>query len=120
MNVKAKFTEVDYNPHMSDFYGNHYRVTLTYQKRRMSTIYSMGTAYTEPPTVAEVLECLFLDASHYDDCDGFEDWCSDYGYDTDSIKAERIYKAIARQAFALHRLLGDDYDAIRKEVIGEN
>lgn len=44
------------------------------------------------PDAADVLHSLLLDASvTYATC--FEDWASEYGYDTDSRKAEDIYNA---------------------------
>jgi hypothetical protein len=36
-----------------------------------------------------------------------EDWCADYGYDTDSRKAEARYKTIQRQSAKLLKFLGN-------------
>lgn len=41
------------------------------------------------PTEASVLHSLILDIDGASEA--FDDWCSQYGYDTDSRKAERIY-----------------------------
>jgi len=38
----------------------------------------------------EVLWSLLMD-SEYGDIGSFDDWCSDFGYDNDSIKASKIY-----------------------------
>ena len=58
------------------------------------------------PAVADVLPNLLLDGSAFFDAEGFEDWCANYGYDHDSIKArdtfdacDKIGRGIAR-AFA--------------------
>lgn len=58
----------------------------------------------EPPTAAEVLDSLASDASSADQ--SFEDWCGDYGYDTDSRKAEAAYNACRETMFNLRKLLG--------------
>lgn len=42
------------------------------------------------PHVASVLHCLLLDAKAIDQ--SFDDWCGDFGYSTDSIKAASIYQ----------------------------
>jgi len=38
----------------------------------------------------------------------FADFCGEFGYDTDSRKAEGIYRACGRQAANLKRMLGED------------
>ena len=43
-------------------------------------------------------------------CEGaqLEDWCGEYGYDSDSRKAERTYKAIHEQSEKLAGFLGSE------------
>jgi len=63
-----------------------------------------GTAIP-PPELIDVLYCLVLDASVLDfAC--FEDWADEYGYDTDSRKAERIYKDCLETGLKLRQILG--------------
>jgi len=38
----------------------------------------------------------------------FEDFCSDYGYDSDSRKAEKVYKAVVKELKALQTLFSDE------------
>jgi len=61
-----------------------------------------------------VLECLI------DDCYGadeeFKDWAETLGYDTDSIKARTIYKAVVAQTKKLRALLGDGFDTIADSI----
>jgi len=38
---------------------------------------------------------------------GFEDWAENYGYDTDSRKAEKIYNECLKQALALRACIGE-------------
>jgi hypothetical protein len=82
----------------------------TYDKRAF-----MAWTDPEPPTVAEVLDNLASGASSADQ--SFEDWCSDFGYDTDSRKAERTYSAVREQTFSLRKLLGHrDFEALLQNV----
>ena len=85
-------------------------VTLRYKRRKMTVPYFTGSAITREPDAADVLDCLLSDASGYDAARGFEDWCADYGYDTDSRSAEHTYQQIERQSKKLRVFLGDLYD----------
>ncbi len=67
---------------------------------------SAASAQPEPPALAEVLDCLASDSESYDSARTFEEWAGDYGYDTDSRRAERMYREISEQAHALRLLLG--------------
>jgi hypothetical protein len=58
-----------------------------------------------PPTAEEVLDCLLSDAMALE-YDTFEDWASDYGYDTDSIKARDTFHFVRKQSKQLITLLG--------------
>lgn len=61
----------------------------------------------QPPPLADILYSLVQDASVLDS-GGFENWASDYGYDTDSRKAEAMYQACLKIALELRALLGAD------------
>lgn len=68
-----------------------------------------------PPSAAEVLDCLAMDASAMDE--SFEDWAADFGYDTDSRKAEAAYTACRESGFALRKLLGSaDFAVLLNDV----
>lgn len=60
-----------------------------------------------PPPVADVLSCLLLDFSAINSL--FEEWCAEYGYDTDSRKAEKLYNQCRENAIKVMRLLGADF-----------
>jgi hypothetical protein len=60
------------------------------------------------PKAADVMGDLLLDAESYDDADGFEDWARDFGYDTDSRRAERMYLACGETSRRLRNYLGAD------------
>jgi hypothetical protein len=78
------------------------------QPRRLTVPFSQGSAHTAEPTAYDVLNCLLLDASSADE--DFDYWCGNYGYDTDSRKAERIYKLVRAQTKKLRRFLGPEFD----------
>ena len=113
--IVASAEWADTNPNMSDMpYGSsHWRVRLTRQangtpRRQMTIPFSMGPALSREPQADDVLECLLSDASSADQA--FEDWARDYGFDTDSRKAERTYKAVTTQTEKLRRFLGDAFE----------
>ncbi len=98
----------DSNPNMdSSTAMDHWKVTIRAGRSRMSTVFSMGYGHKgNAPTLADVLDCLASDASSVAQAD-YDEWARDMGYDTDSRKAERTYKACVRQGEKLKRLLGD-------------
>jgi hypothetical protein len=59
------------------------------------------------PDAADVLYSLVSDASVLDS-GSFEEWASDYGYDTDSRKAETAYRACLDIALKLRNSIGED------------
>lgn len=63
--------------------------------------------YTEKvmaPRAAGVLHCLIMDSSACGQ--SFDDWCSDYGYDTDSRKALETYLTCQSNHQKLRRVIG--------------
>ena len=95
------------NPNMDDFKGNHYTVTISMGDKRMSVAYSMGMALTGKPKIDDVLDCLANDAAGVENARNFEDWASEYGYDTDSRKAYGTYQILGEQAKQLRQWLGN-------------
>lgn len=59
------------------------------------------------PDLADVLYSLVSDADVID-AGGFEDWASNYGYDTDSRKAEATYRDCLEAALKLRGAIGDE------------
>lgn len=92
--------------------ARHYKVTLSvpYTDRRMTVSYHMGSGLKHKPKTIEVMSGLLLDASGVAYGQSFEEWASDYGYDTDSRKAEAIYQACREQTEALRNFLLTDGD----------
>jgi hypothetical protein len=92
-----------------------WRVTLSSKAGLHSFDYFTGLglrtlekAYRKPkkPKVADVLHCLIMDSSAADE--NFHDWCANYGYSDDSIKAMNTYRACLEVAQALRKHFSPD------------
>lgn len=70
--------------------------------------------YVSLPTLDSVLESLFLDASAYSE--SFDSWCSNCGYDSDSIKALNMYQACCENGKKLRKALGTSYHDVAREL----
>lgn len=61
--------------------------------------YKREVVYTRKPLpaphAADILHCIIVDST--DNHDSFEEWAREYGYDTDSRKAEETYNACRKQ-----------------------
>lgn len=99
------------NPLMPDSWmTRHFLVTFKLEERRLSVPFSGGDLafanrpYGQPSAV-EVLECLCSDAYSADE--SFEDWCADFGEDTDSRRAYATRQAVQKQTNDLREFLGE-------------
>ena len=72
---------------------------------KMTVDYHMGSAHTGEPRLADVLESLRMDANSPD---SFTEFCDEFGYDADSIKALKIWKACVSIKIRIRKLLGDN------------
>ena len=70
--------------------------------RQHSGDYFMGIGLKGRPTAATVLHSLILDSSA--NGQSFPGWCSDFGYDADSIRAFEIYRKCLDIAESLAKL----------------
>ena len=93
----------DGNPHMFDYF--------TGLGRRQ------GLKSPKPPTVADVLYSLLTDASA--EQRNFHEWCSDYGYSTDSISALNTYRACLDTAAALRKCFSYELLAELRDLLAE-
>lgn len=89
---------------------NPWRITLGIKgtRRTMTVDYWTGKGIIDDPTAANVLSSMLSDADveQYD----FPEWAYCLGYDSDSIKARKVYDECVRQTRKLHRFLGDAFD----------
>lgn len=67
----------------------------------------VNSNHIEPvePSNYDLLACLTKDGPWT-----FEEFCADFGYSTDSRKAEKVYKAVVKEYEGLCRVFGDDPD----------
>lgn len=90
----------------------HFKCTLKRPGRQLTTFFSMGPAHSREPSAADLLDCLASDASGYENARGFEEWASEYGYDPDSRRAEKIFRTVEKQTEKLKRFMGDEYETL--------
>jgi len=76
------------------------------------THFSQGSAHTEEPTAAEVLECLASDARSVVDSADVLDFASEFGWELDTPEAlnhlRRVFAGCTETLDALDRLVGED------------
>lgn len=60
------------------------------------------------PTKNEVLQSLAMEASSLVSMPTFEEWCSDFGYNSDSIKDKKMFDYSYEQTAKVKSLLGSD------------
>lgn len=89
--------------------ANGYHCTLRYKGRQYSFDFWMGSGLTGEPDTEGCLDCLLSDSMSADQ--SFEEWCNEYGHDTDSRKAEAIWKACQKVRENMQRLLSEDFEA---------
>lgn len=108
--ITMQAEKVDRNPNLIDedwaATARHFRVTLRMKNRRLTTYFSQGPGIERDPRPEDVLDCLASDAADVENNTSFEEWAKDLGYDPDSRRAERVYRACLREAARLRRFLG--------------
>ena len=82
--------------------GNKYRITLTYNNKTVWFIYNDN--YMNKSDLKDILYCLILDATAYENAYNFADFCNEFGYDSDSMKAYKIYQACKKQLDRYNKL----------------
>lgn len=113
---KTECVRTDSNPNMENSRDmDHWRVTLKRKQGRvweqMTIVFSMGFAHNgKQPGADDVLNCIALDSGALEM--SFGDFCSEFGYDEDSRKAERTWEACKKQ--------GEDFEsAFGRELLIE-
>lgn len=98
-----RYGEAEYREDMA----NDWKVTLRFKGRRLTTDF-YGGELVENPNAADVLSSLILDARIGEE--DFEDYCANFGVDSDSRSAYATWKACRDGAAKLHRFLGEDFN----------
>ena len=111
----------DSNPNMKDSQNmNHYKVTIKrrfkvlgnyldtrYGFKQMTLFFSQGYGVEGEPTLESVLNCLISDSY----CGvTFQEFCDNLGYNNDSRKAEKTFKATLKQTSKLKKLLDNKFN----------
>lgn len=91
-----------------------YACKITYLGKSYVFNYWMGSAHTKAPTVKDVLYSFLMD-----DVTGltFNDFCNEFGYDNDSIKALKTYQACEEQTKNFNRLFDEEEREILRELL---
>ena len=110
VNASIKMEYLEHRPYFPDENASRdvYRVRIRRKGKQFT--FTFGTNLLgDKPTAYDILACL----TKYDP-GTFEDFSSDYGYDEDSRKAERIYKAVVKEWLNVERVFGDCLDELRE------
>lgn len=104
--LKMQILSSAYKLHFEDDIQQRYVFKIKLIKGGKQYTFEFGQSLSEgsnEPTLYSVLACL----TKYDP-ETFEDFCANYGYDNDSRKAEKIYKAVVKEWKNLNRLFTSD------------
>lgn len=90
-----------------DKYARHFFMVITRQVNgktiEIEGEYSQGSGIKELPTKADYILALLTDTSGIEG-QTFKDFCSNFGYDEDSRRAERIYRACMNEYEDLRKM----------------
>ena len=87
-----------------------FNCTLTRNGKRYTFNFGQSIAAGNvEPTMYDILTCL----TKYDP-ESFEFFCGEYGYNTDSIKALKTYKAVKREFNGVNRLFSDILEELQE------
>jgi hypothetical protein len=86
--------------------------------RYPTTRNSLPLAPLPAPKLEDVLYSLLMDASAYRMT--FDEWCDEYGYDTDSRKDHAMYMQCSEAGLKLTRLVGSNHALQKLEELFQN
>lgn len=114
--LTIKYVNTTFNPMWNDTaVRNCYKVVLKRNGVQMTYTFwdsIHNTRLDEEPSPYDVLACL----QTYEPEDTFEAFCLEYGYDSDSIRALKIYKAVWREYAKLRKLFSVEELALLAEI----
>lgn len=103
--ITMKVSSPKYGPVEWDKDYDHYRFPVTLRKdgKSMRVLFTQSRAQgSTPPDEYDIITCITKS-----DPGSFEDFCAEFGYDSDSRSAERIYKAVKREWENVLRVFGE-------------
>lgn len=98
--------------------GNRHTVGVSFNGKRLQFDFWASLAEPEMRTdsdLIEALDCFMRDGLSGND-NTFEEFCSEFGYDEDSRKAERVYRDCQRHGKKAERVFGSDLNEIYDEI----
>lgn len=85
-----------------------FKCKLTRNRKSYTFFFGQSIANgSTPPTMYDILACMTKS-----DPGTLEEFCDEFGYDTDSRKAERVYRMCCHEWDAMQRLFGDVMDQL--------
>lgn len=103
-------TDGDWHPD-----SRHFAFTFHRGDKTLTGTYSMGSAVKGPVNPQDVFSSILLDTSEIENGADFEEWAGDLGFDTDSRKAERTYKACVAEWESLQAMFSQtEIDGLRE------
>ena len=109
--VKILVLGKEYKKHFADDKQKRwvFKLRLTRNIQRYTFEFGQSIAEGEmPPTMYDVLSCL-----QKNEIGTFQDFCSDFGYNDDSIRAYKTYKAVLKEYNAVQSKLSDGLDEVQ-------
>ena len=109
-----KAVYVDHKPYFVDDKESRdiYRITLKRNGDKYTFRFGQSIHNSDgntPPTPYDVLASITKN-----DPESFENFCSEYGYDTDSRKALKVYHAVAKEWENVKRLFSDVMEELQE------
>ena len=121
--IKVRFVDDGFRPYFTqeDESRQVYKVYVSFNGKK--TMFTFGDSRANsnnaknPEIFKEEYKNIILDcitSDYYSECGNFDDFCSEFGYDSDSRKAYKSYKAVQRQSEKHHKVFSDpDIDQLR-------
>jgi hypothetical protein len=110
--VKLKILSVDYGKYFHDDQQARFIFKCRLTRNKKSYTFTFGQSLFDAaiePDIYDILSCL--EKHGYS---SFQDFCDNFGYDTDSISDNKIYKNVMKEYRAVERLFGDIIDELRE------
>lgn len=116
INLKTVKIELNANDLKDEWKRNasKYNCKLSFKNKSIVLDYYMGAAHTKAPTKKDILYSLVMD--DVNDMN-FDDFCMNFGYDNDSIKALRIFEACQKQTKEFYDVFNADEIEILRELL---
>lgn len=108
--IKVFISEPTFKPYFIDDKEsrNVYRVTIKRGENKISFTFGdsiTNTNKNEKPRLYDILACLNSD---FHTPETFKDFCNEYGYNKDSIKANKLFKLCSKQSQKLKKIFTED------------